>query len=226
MAAAKTAKIDSEAARAVEAERVRQAEEHRARSIAQAQRLAMVPKPVDAAPTPPAAPAPVVEKPKRFIDCARLTCSTHLVDLVEVGRDPEVIRRWAAAHGRVLVTTEAGDRFFCDEVCRAHELGRPGAAKVATARAEPKPPARVHAPHGVLQCDHVSCIARTDVTADPKFAARAAAEAAAKGWVATENGVFCGKECARKARLDVEAGIGTRADLQKHPERGSFIATG
>lgn len=223
MAAAKT--IAPKAALA-EAERVRQAE-HSARNIALAARLAD-PKavPVQAAPAPTSTPPLAAAKPRaRFIDCGWFNCPEHLIDLEEIGTDPAEILRYATVHGRVHAKRPSGeDAFFCNVVHRDKELGKPDPKKKAPPPPALRSPSRIDAPGGVQRCARPACPARSNLDPDPKLRAKAIAKLDIEGWKETELGIFCCRGCANQAASDAASGFGTRAEIAKHPERGSFAA--
>jgi hypothetical protein len=189
--------------------------QHQAKMQDQAKRIAGIP-------VQPRQPAPVEDaegNPLR-LGCARTNCQTsHDISQYKTDEDR---KRFADASGYVDVVDASGKKhLFCSRRCVTLQMASPDSAAGAVAFA-PKvlpsvAPKRLTIKNGAVHCGYAVCEAKFQV--DGADESRLLRTAEANGWQQTKDGVFCGGNCAKRARADIAAGIhpaGTYVPLQ-HP---------
>ncbi len=173
---------------------------------------------------PPKGKPGVVKAPE--LRCARAACETR-TDTTYVA--PEQLAAFARVHGFV----ESEGRLFCSKRCSMLHQNAPdtpvntvksvnGTDVRTSSRSEVlragATPTRVTSVSGFdrdgnpvtwFRCDLWSCETRVEAPS----AERAAQCAAQHGFVQNEYGTFCGLNCARKARTEIDAGMQNAAPV-------------
>jgi hypothetical protein len=193
---------------------------HRARSIAQAARIAApLPAPKFAPRFAPgrqaAVPAdvdPVWAKEGLLViggqaRCARQSCGG--------GQGIDGLHNVIGALSGALGWVKYRDHWFCGSTCVNQEKSSPSItfrpSQPGAATGKPgamRDPARVVLRNGFVHCDrnHCDACAHVGEGLSPEAAVQGAI---ACGYVQTDDGVFCGKDHAKKQRADIVAGIAT-----------------